>query len=168
MRVSLRHRQKVESVFDRTSALVLFGSFLLCFGAAAFGGLFPPGSWYASLDKPSWNPPSWIFGPVWTLLYALMALSAWLVWRERGWSGVLILFVVQLALNAAWSPLFFGLKRPMWGLVDIVALWLAIGATLLGFARVRPLAAVLLVPYWLWVSFAALLNFELWRRNPPG
>jgi tryptophan-rich sensory protein len=153
---------------DRMSALVLFGWLLLCFGAAAIGGFFPPGAWYASLDKPSWNPPSWIFGPVWTLLYILMAVAAWLVWRERGWTGVLLLFLLQLALNAAWSPLFFGLKRPLWGLVDIVALWLAIGATVIGFARVRPLAALLLAPYWAWVTFAAVLNFELWRRNPPG
>ena len=98
------------------AALALAGWLLLCFAAAAFGGLFMPGEWYAALKKPSWNPPGWIFGPVWMSLYAMMAVAAWLVWRQGGWGKQLkplLLFLAQLALNAAWTPLFFGLQRPI-------------------------------------------------------
>jgi tryptophan-rich sensory protein len=120
------------------------------------------------LSKPAWNPPAWLFGPVWTVLYLMMAIAAWLVWRKMGFSGAagaMGIFAVQLALNAAWSPLFFGLRNPAAGLVDIAALWIAVGVTLIAFWRVLPLAAVLLLPYWLWVSFATALNFAIWRRN---
>lgn len=125
-------------------------------------------TWYPTLHKPAWNPPAWLFGPVWTFLYLTMAVAAWLVWRKLGWSGgagVLGLFAAQLALNAAWSPLFFGLRNPAAGLVDIVALWVAVLVTGICFWRVVPIAGALLVPYWLWVSFAAALNFEIWRLN---
>jgi tryptophan-rich sensory protein len=139
-----------------------------CFGAAAFGAQFAPGEWYAGLTRPSWNPPNWIFGPVWTVLYLLMAVSGWLVWRTagfRGATGALACFAVQLLLNAAWSWLFFGLHRPGLAFAEIVVLWLAILATLLLFWKVRPLAGALLVPYLLWVSFAAVLNLTLWQLN---
>ena len=145
----------------------LAGWLVLCFGAAAVGARFRPGAWYAGLHKPAWNPPNRLFAPVWTLLYAVMAVAAWLVWRDVGLSREVALFVVQLALNAAWTWLFFGLKRPGLAFADIVALWLAILATLVAFWSVRPLAALLLVPYLAWVTFAAALNGALWRLNRP-
>ena len=137
----------------------------LCFGAAAVGARFRPGPWYAALRKPAWNPPAWIFAPVWTALYALMAVAAWLVWREPGTAAVLALFVVQLALNAAWTWLFFGLRRPGLALVEIVVLWLAIAATAIAFLAVVPPAGLLLLPYLAWVAFATALNASLWKRN---
>lgn len=156
----------------KASRAAVIGHFILsvavCFGAAAIGAQFMPGEWYESLNKPSWNPPNWVFGPVWTVLYLMMAVSAWLVWRVRGWGGArhaLTLFGVQLALNACWSWLFFGRYRPDLALVDIVLLWLAIGLTIRAFWSISRLAAYLLVPYWLWVSFATGLNFTLWRVN---
>jgi tryptophan-rich sensory protein len=148
--------------------LGLFGWLALSFSAAAIGGRFMPGGWYASLNKPSWNPPGWVFGPVWTALYTMMAVAAWLVWRRGGWSAqrrALTLFLVQLALNAAWSPLFFGLRRPGIAFAEIVLLWVAIAATLAAFRPVNRAAAWLLAPYLTWVSFAAALNFTLWRLN---
>lgn len=151
------------------SALALAGWLLACFGAAAMGGLFMPGEWYAALRKPSWNPPAWVFGPVWTALYTMMAMAAWRVWKRGGFAAqrrALALFLVQLALNAAWTPLFFGLRRPGLAFAEILLLWLAIAATLLAFRPVSRGAAWLLVPYLAWVSFAAVLNFTLWRLNP--
>lgn len=149
-------------------ALALAGWFALCFGAASLGALFMPGEWYASLRKPSWNPPGWIFGPVWTALYAMMAVAAWLVWRRGGFAAQrrpLGWFLAQLALNAAWTPLFFGLHWPGVAFAEIVLLWLAIVATLAAFRRVSRTATLLLVPYLLWVTFATVLNFTLWRLN---
>ena len=140
----------------------------LSFAGAGVGSRFSPGDWYTHLAKPAFNPPAWVFAPVWTLLYLVMGVAAWLVWRQRGVARVapaLALFLVQLALNAAWSWLFFGLHHIGWALVDLAALWLAIGATLLAFWAHRPLAGLLMVPYLLWVSFAALLNFQFWRLN---
>ena len=128
-----------------------------------------PGEWYATLRKPSWNPPPWIFGPVWTALYLMMATAAWLVWRRGGWAGqrrALTLYLVQLALNAAWTPLFFGLKMPGLAFAEILLLLAAIVATALAFRRVSKGAAALLVPYMAWVSFAAFLNYTLWSLNP--
>lgn len=148
--------------------LALGGWLLLCFAAASLGAWFPPGEWYASLNKPAWNPPGWIFGPVWTALYTMMAVAAWLVWRQGGWSRQrtpLVLFAVQLALNALWTPLFFGLHRPDLAFAGIVALWLAICATMVAFRRVSRPAVWLLAPYLAWVSFAAALNLTLWRMN---
>ena len=143
-------------------------SLAICFSAAGIGAQFLPGEWYASLNKPTWNPPSWIFGPVWTALYTMMAISAWLVWRKLGWRDgrePLMMFGVQLMLNAAWSWLFFGLHRPDLALTDIVALWLAILTTIWTFRTISQVAAWLLVPYLAWVTFATLLNLALWRMN---
>jgi len=143
-----------------------------CLGAAALGALFTGpavGTWYQEIRKPAFSPPSWVFGPVWTALYAMMAVAVWLVWKKgdaAGRSAALALFGVQLALNAAWSPIFFGLRSFGWALVDIVALWLAIVATLVAFLRVSASAGLFLVPYLAWVSFAAVLNFAIWRLNP--
>ncbi len=144
------------------------GWVLICFAAASLGSLFMPGEWYASLKKPTWNPPSWIFGPVWTVLYTTMAVAAWLVWRRGGWTAQrrpLLLFLAQLALNAFWTPLFFGLHRPGLAFAEIVLFWLAIAVTLAAFYSVSRAAAWLLAPYLAWVSFAAALNFTLWRMN---
>ena len=127
-----------------------------------------PGEWYASLKKPSWNPPGWIFGPVWSVLYQMMAVAAWLVWGRGGWSKQrrpLFVFLAQLALNALWTPLFFGWHRPGLAFAEIVLLWLAIAATMVAFRPVSRFAAWLLAPYLAWVSFAAVLNFTLWRLN---
>jgi len=148
--------------------LALVGWVVLCFAGAAFGGLFMPGEWYALLKKPSWNPPGWVFGPVWTALYTVMAVAAWLIWRLGGWQAQrrpLMLFFLQLVLNAAWTPLFFGLHRPGMAFFEIVLLWLTIAATVIAFSRVSRAAAWLLAPYLAWVSFAAVLNFTLWRLN---
>jgi tryptophan-rich sensory protein len=146
----------------------LTGWLFLTFLAPAAGAWMTSSAWYADLVKPSWSPPGWLFGPVWTLIYVLMAVAAWLVWREGGWARQrrpLTLYIVQLVLNAAWTPIFFGLHQPGWALIEIVLLWVAIVATLLAFKPVRPLAAWLLAPYLAWVSFAAFLNFTLWRLN---
>jgi tryptophan-rich sensory protein len=148
--------------------LGLVGWFLLCFVAPALGYAANSGSWYSTLNKPAWNPAAWLFGPVWTFLYATMAVAAWLVWCRGGWREQrrpLILFVVQLALNALWTPLFFGLHRPDLAFVEIVLLWVAIVATIHDFAHVRSAAAWLLAPYLAWVSFASVLNFTIWQLN---
>lgn len=151
------------------NSVALAVSFLLVAAAASFGALFTPGEWYAGLEKPSFNPPNWIFGPVWTLLYAMMALAAWLVWLRRGAEGpvlpALLLFGLQLLLNALWSWLFFGMHAMGLAFVDIVVLWCAIVATLALFWRIHRVAGALLLPYLAWVSFAALLNFSLWQLN---
>ncbi|MBL8861022.1 MAG: tryptophan-rich sensory protein [Planctomycetes bacterium] len=141
---------------------------LVTFLAAVPGALWPPGDWYAGLEKPAWNPPAWVFGPAWTLLYTLMAVAAWLVWRRGGFRvqrRPLTLYCVQLALNAAWTPVFFGAQEPGWALLVILALWALLLATLLVFRRTSGPAALLLVPYLAWVSFAAALNCALWRLN---
>jgi len=140
----------------------------LCFAVALFGAQFAPGEWYANLAKPAWTPPDWIFPPVWTLLYAMMGVAAWLIWRRRDRVDVrlaLSLFIVQLAFNALWSWLFFGLHSIGLALVDIILLWLAISLTMLAFWRLRALAGVLLLPYWLWVGYALALNVALWLSN---
>jgi benzodiazapine receptor len=144
------------------------GWLVLTFGAAALGARFLPDEWYRQLNKPTWNPPNSIFAPVWTVLYLLMAVAAWLVWRRYGINGALLpltLFVVQLLLNAAWTWLFFGLHRIRDALIDIIVLWLVILTTLIAFWRLEPLAGILLVPYLAWVSFATVLTLTIWRLN---
>jgi tryptophan-rich sensory protein len=143
----------------------------LCAIAGAIGAFasIDAKEFYATLDQPAWAPPSAVFGPVWTLLYMSMALAAWLVWRERGFArarGALGLFIVQLVLNALWSWLFFAWHRGAFAFVDIVALLALIVATIVSFAKIRRLAAWLLAPYLAWVSFATLLNYSVWQRNP--
>jgi len=150
-------------------AFALAGWLVLCFSAASLGAFFMPGEWYARLKKPSWNPPGWIFGPVWSSLYTMMAVAAWLVWKRGGFAAQrrpLRLFLVQLALNGAWSPLFFGLHRPGVAFAEILLLWLSIVTTLTAFRPVSRVAAWLLAPYLAWVTFAAVLNFMLYRLNP--
>ncbi|NJM55561.1 MAG: tryptophan-rich sensory protein [Verrucomicrobiae bacterium] len=144
---------------------MLAGFVFLTFLAPLAGAWAPPGEWYRSLNKPSWTPPSWLFGPAWTFLYLSMAVAAWVVWRRAGWSAPLRWWLAQLALNAVWTPLFFGLRQPGWAFAEIVLLWLAIAVTMVKFFRVKRWAGALLVPYLLWVTFAATLNFALWRMN---
>jgi len=124
---------------------------------------------YGQLDAPSWAPPASVFGPVWTVLYLLMALAAWLVWRAYGWHGAraaLTLFLVQLAANALWSWLFFAWRLGLVAFIELLALAALIVATLVSFWRLRPVAGALLVPYLAWVLYAGALNFVLWRTNP--
>lgn len=150
-------------------ALALGGWLALCFAAAGTAAFVSSGmGWYAELHKPAWNPPAWIFGPVWTTLYAMMAVAAWLVWRVGGWKEqrrALGLFLLQWLLNVLWTPLFFGLHRPGLAFADIILLWLALAATLRLFWQAQNVAGILLVPYLAWVSFAAVLNFVIWRLN---
>ncbi len=143
----------------------------VCVGAGLLGSIATTpqvDGWYKTLNKPSWNPPSQVFGPVWTTLYILMGVAAWLVWRSGDVRSVwlpLALFGIQLALNAAWSWIFFKMQRPDWAFFEILILWVAIAATLVAFFRHSQLAGWLLVPYFGWVSFAAILNFTIWRLN---
>ncbi|PMR60142.1 tryptophan-rich sensory protein [Verrucosispora sp. ts21] len=145
----------------------LAGFAVAVFAAAALGSLAVTGTSaeYASLDQPGWAPPPWLFGPVWTVLYAMIAVAGWLVWRRVGFGPALIAWVVQLVLNAAWTPLFFGAGQYGLAFVEIVVLWLAIGVTVLLFRRVSTLATGLLLPYWAWVTFAAALNYSIWQLN---
>ena len=142
---------------------------LLCVvGGAASGLATPPDDWYWKLAKPSWTPPPWLFGPVWTLLYLMMGVSAWLLWRKRSLPAgrvAIALFFTQLALNFAWTPMFFGLHALGVAFAEIVVLWIAIAATIATGWWVHRLAAVMLLPYFAWVSFASALNFAIWRLN---
>lgn len=152
---------------QKRSLLALAVFLVLSFSAAAFGASFPPGEWYAGLDKPPWNPPSWLFGPVWTVLYLLIAVSAWRIWKRFGCEAkaALAAWGVQMVLNALWSWLFFGLHRMDVAFAEIMALWIAIAATIILFWRRDHVAGALLVPYLLWVSFATALNWALWQLN---
>ena len=148
--------------------LILAVMLAVTFGVAAIGGAVTGPAvrdWYPSLAKPSWNPPGWVFGPVWTALYAMMAVAAWIVWRRAGWDQALLFYAIQLVLNGVWSPLFFGLHRPDLAFFDIVALWVAIVLTTAAFWKISLLAGILFVPYLAWVTFAAVLNFVIWRLN---
>lgn len=146
-------------------------SILIAQAAGILGSVFTAsnvGGWYTTLAKPELNPPAWVFGPVWTTLYTLMGIAAYLVWRKIDAPGAklaLTLYGVQLALNALWSILFFGLHSPGGALVEVVFLWLTILATIIAFAKISKSAAWLLVPYILWVSFAMYLNYMLWMLN---
>jgi tryptophan-rich sensory protein len=149
----------------------LVGWLVVAFIAAAIGAAasIHAGSFYTQLVRPGWAPPPSIFGPVWTVLYALMGIAAWLVWRVGGFraaSSALTLFLVQLAFNALWSWLFFGWHLGALAFTDILVLWALIVATVILFWRIRPLAGALLVPYLLWVSFATALNYSVWQLNP--
>lgn len=149
----------------------LIGWLVVSFIASGIGAIASvhARSFYDALTQPSWAPPPWLFGPVWTVLYAMMAVAAWQVWRRGGFREnrtALGLFLLQLVVNALWSWLFFVWHRGALAFADIVLLWLLILATLLKFWRVHPSAGALLMPYLLWVSFAAALNFSVWQLNP--
>ena len=159
-------------VLSKQKQIVGFISWLtLCFVAAAIGAVasVEAKSFYGALTQPTWAPPSWVFGPVWTALYALMAIAAWLVWRANGFAAkrtALVIFIVQLVVNALWSWLFFAWYLGALAFVDIILLWILIAITLVAFWRANPLAGALLIPYLLWVSFAAVLNYSVWQLNP--
>ncbi len=146
---------------------------VVCFAVAGLGSLLTTpqtadGGWYDTLNKPFFTPPDWLFGPVWSVLYLMIAVSGWLVWRRRGFFGAPVamgLFVAQLVLNLLWSAVFFGLQAPGLGLVEILVLWAAILATILAFRRISRPAALLLVPYLAWVTFATALNAGIWLLN---
>jgi tryptophan-rich sensory protein len=160
---------------SRPNWLALFCFIALALAAGVLGALFSPrlsassAAWYGSLTKPAWTPPTGWFGPAWIALYVLMGTSAWLVWRERYHRErvvALLAYAVQLMLNALWAPVFFGNKNIGAGLFLIVALWLAVAWTAREFARIRPAAAWLLVPYLGWLCIAVALNLSIWRQNP--
>lgn len=147
----------------------LLACIVVCFAAAWAGSWFTRPAlvpWYAELAKPSWTPPNWVFAPAWLTLFALMAIAAWLVWRQAGLGSIpLKLFAIQLVLNVAWSALFFGWKSPAAAMIEILLLWLAILGTTISFWSARRVAGWLLLPYLLWVTYAAALNFAIWRLN---
>jgi len=156
----------------KSDILKLIVSLIICQLAGFVGSLFTTPSipiWYASLEKPSFNPPNWVFSPVWISLFVLMGISLFLVWQKTlhypGVSSALFWFGIQLFLNMLWSVLFFGLKSPFFAFVGIIFLWVAIFLTLIKSFKVSRLAGVLLVPYICWVSFAAVLNFSIWNLN---
>jgi translocator protein len=148
------------------NTIALIGFLAACFLVACSGAVFRPDDWYERLAKPSWNPPNWVFAPAWTVLYVLIAIAGWLVWREAGFIPALGLYAVQLLLNAAWSGLFFGLRRPDLAFAELVLLWLSILGCILLFAPVSATAAWLMLPYLAWVTFAGALNLAIWQRNP--
>lgn len=155
----------------RAQALGLVGWLAGSFVTAAIGALATARAeaFYDQLSQPVWAPPGWLFGPVWTLLYTLMGLAAWLIWRQHGFRGAAValsLFIAQLCANAFWSWLFFAWQQGAGALVEIVVLWLLIAATLGAFWRLDRRAALLLAPYLAWVTFATALNYALWRLNP--
>ena len=161
----------MPSFSKQKQVMGLAGWLMVSFAASAIGAVasMQARSFYGQLAQPGWAPPPGIFGPVWTVLYALMGVAAWMVWRSGGLSPnrlALSLFILQLVFNALWSWLFFTWNMGLLALIDIIVLWVLIVATLIAFWRVRPLAGALLIPYLLWVSFASALNYSLWYLNP--
>lgn len=152
----------------RYSSLAIF--LLLVVLAAAFGASFEAGPWYYQLNKPSWTPPPWVFGPAWSVLYLLMAVAMWKVWQtgQPTRTGALIWWLMQLVLNAAWSWLFFGLHRPGWALAEMALLIGVVVLCTTAFARISRLAAWLMAPYLAWLLFAFALNFAIWSLNGGG
>ncbi|MBK8286552.1 MAG: tryptophan-rich sensory protein [Ahniella sp.] len=153
------------------SVFVLIGCVVLCYALAAAGaaGSMSAPTFYKQLVQPAWSPPAWLFGPVWTLLYTMMAVSLWRVWRQRGFVGARVevtLFLAQLLLNGLWSWLFFAWHEGGWAMLDIVGLAALIAVCIQRFWRIDRFAAWLLVPYLAWVMFASALNLDLWLRNP--
>lgn len=163
-------KKRLKSFYRTLKKIIPLTIFLLMSLSAGFiGSQFRPGQWYQSLVKPSWNPPSYIFAPVWTLLYVMMGIAAWLVWKEKRIKAVfpaLLFFVIQLILNTIWSCIFFGLHRIDLAFLDITVLWAAVLVTMLMFWKISKGAGMLFLPYMAWLSFAALLNLQLLRLNP--
>jgi benzodiazapine receptor len=150
----------------------LVAAIVACLAAGAIGSIFTRtaiATWYTTLEKPPFTPPDWLFAPVWTLLYILMGVAAFLVWRmgsrDRRVRVALIVFLVQLVLNAFWSVAFFGLESPLYGLIVISVLWVAILVTIVLFFRISKVSSILMWPYLLWVSFATVLNSSIWLLN---
>jgi benzodiazapine receptor len=155
-------RRGLRSISGLVVSLLLVAAF------AAIGSRFAPGAWYQQIAKPLWTPPNWLFGPVWTALYILMGVAAWLVWRQREARRVhfaLAVYVLQLVLNSLWSWIFFGQQRIGLALADLIVLWILIVLNVFLFWRVRRLAGILLLPYIAWVGFAGMLNRTIWDLN---
>ena len=155
------------------NVIKLVVAIIACQGAGAIGSIFTAAAiptWYATLEKPFFTPPNWLFAPAWITLYLLMAIAAFLIWRQglgqKGVKPALVIFLVQLVLNALWSIAFFGLQSPLYGMVVILALWVAILLTIIYFFRLSTAAGALLLPYILWVSFASALNIAIFMLNP--
>jgi translocator protein len=174
MRIPIESSTSYRGRNSRPNWLILMAFVAAALAAGALGAVFSPGAsataklWYAMLSKPDWAPPNRLYGPVWTLLYVLMGTSAWVIWRERyhrGRRAALAAYAIQLLLNAAWAPLFFGAKNIGAGLFVIIALWLSIVWTIREFAVVKAGAAWLLAPYLVWVGFASALNLAIWKLN---
>jgi translocator protein len=161
---------KTKFIYDGVKLVVCLA---VCIGSGLIGSIFTRSSissWYIFLQKPSFTPPNWLFAPVWFLLYILMGVAAFLIWR-KGLNQFqvresIIIFIIQLVLNAGWSYAFFGLKSPGAGLIVIVPLWTAILLTIINFFRVSRIAAYLLIPYIIWVSYATALTFSIYLMNP--
>jgi benzodiazapine receptor len=151
------------------SSILGLGAFLaMNVAAASSGAIFGPGDWYESLARPWWRPPNWLFAPAWTLLYVMNAVAGWLVWDKVGVAGAalpLAVYVMSLLLNAGWSAVFFGMRRPDLAFAELTLLWLSVLAVILLFRPLHEGAAWLLVPYLCWVTFAGALNFAIWRMN---
>ena len=149
----------------------LIVSIAICLGAGGLGAIATTpeiDGWYKTIVKPSWNPPATVFGPVWTSLFVLMGVAAWLVWEKPGLKTArlaMAMFAVQLVLNVAWSWIFFRLHQPGWAFVEMVILWFSIAATAALFLKHRKLAGMLMLPYLAWVTFASVLNFTIWQLN---
>ncbi|MCK9360744.1 tryptophan-rich sensory protein [Patescibacteria group bacterium] len=156
----------------RNDILALALSIGVCLFAGIFGSIFTASevpTWFVTLAKPSWSPPAWVFGPVWTTLYLLMGISAWMIWR-KGWKRkdvkmALWVFAAQLVLNALWSLIFFGWHQLGWAFLEIILLWVTILMTIIFFAKISRPAAWLLAPYLAWVTLASILNFTIWQLN---
>lgn len=148
------------------SYLPLIVMIAMVLAMAATGAIFKPGSWYETLAKPSWTPPDWAFPVVWSILYVMIVIAGWLVWKQAGWSAALVVWGVQLIFNGAWSWLFFGMKRMDLAFIDVILLWLGIAAFMVLAWPISPLASLLFLPYLVWVTIAAALNRTVWRMNP--
>ena len=157
----------IQIKFSNVEKLII--SVLICLLAGFIGSIFTTPAittWYAALQRPSFAPPNWVFFPVWTSLFIMMWISLFLVWQKKEKKvNALYIFAAQLILNVLWSVAFFGLRSPLLGLIEIIILWIAILATILSFMKISRTAGYLLIPYILWVSFAAILNFSIWRLN---
>jgi benzodiazapine receptor len=175
MRIPIESSTSYRGRNSRPNWLALAGWVGLALGVGALGAAFSPrfssaaAHWYAMLAKPRWLPPQTWFGPIWTLLYVSMGFAAWVVWRERyhrGRNAAIAVYATQLLLNALWTPIFFGLNNIGAALFEVIAMWLAIGWALREFARVSVVAAWILVPYFLWTTFAAAMTLAIWKLNP--
>ena len=166
MPTNTTNRQGLYVPRDAIAALLIF--FAIAFAPALIGSAFAPDLWYESLNKPSWNPPGWLFGPVWTVLYLLIGYAGYLAWSSsigRARQKAFWIFALQMILNALWTPLFFGLHSLGLSLVNMIALWLMILLNAIVFYRLKPAAGLLLTPYLLWVTFALVLNATIWWLN---
>ena len=166
MSVNSNDKSLLDDPAAAIATLVIF--LAIAFVPSIIGASFRPDAWYEALIKPSWNPPNWLFGPVWTVLYTLIGYAGYLAWRSSTVGqryGAFGIYAIQLLLNALWSPLFFGYYSPGLALLNIVAQWVAISLNIVAFYRIKPAAGLLLVPYLLWVTFALVLNASIWNLN---